>query len=62
MVFSADQFICCLLVDDVPRVWDIGEGGHWRGEHMCACTICVLVKVLVSLFPADGSDCRVCAV
>jgi hypothetical protein len=62
MVFSAVRFICCLLVDDVPRVWDIGEGGNWRGKHMCACTICVLVTVLGSLVPADGSDCRVCAV
>jgi hypothetical protein len=55
MVFFAVQFIFCLLVDDVPRVWDTGEGGLWRGDHMYACTICVLVSVLGSLVPADGS-------
>ena len=48
MVLSAVQFNWCLLVDDVPRVWDIGKGGHWRGDHMCGCTICVLVTVLGS--------------
>jgi hypothetical protein len=55
MVFSVVQFIFCLLADDVPRVWDTDEGGHWRGDHMCACTMCVLVTVLGSLVPADGS-------
>jgi hypothetical protein len=57
---SCDGLLCrpiyfLLFVDDVPRVWDTGEGGHWRGDHMCACTMCVLVTVLGSLVPADGS-------